>query len=476
MGVFRDKAALDEGVCIRRMVTKTENHKKTNTTYLNAQALHRDFEWFSQVVNTRLKLAFQKDCEYSSIYDIAPPEIDQKSSAYADFITYYQLTVEERIILLLSLAPHVAPQLLDVFFTKNTFTDRGFTEFGGVNGSSHGGFLPTVETALFILAGNDLAKRFSLMPLFRPEHFFHLHTIISMESLNSNEPESSALLKVNEEVIDLFTTCDLRKPRFSTEFPAKLITTPLGWEDLIVDDYTKKQLEEIKAWLVHQKTLMIDWGMQKKLKPGYKILFHGPPGTGKTLTACLFGKWSGTDVYRIDLSTVVSKYIGETAKNLEKVFQKAENKNWVLFFDEADALLGKRTTISDAHDKYANQEISYLLQRLEDYRGLVILATNQKSNIDDAFSRRLQAVISFTIPKAKERLLLWENSFSDKSVFEPELDLKMIAEKFKIAGGSIINVVRHSSLMAINRKENVIRYDDILEGIKRELEKDGKTI
>ncbi len=458
------------------MVTKTEQKKPVNKTFLNAKALHSDLEWFSRIVDTRMKLAFQQKCDIKTIYDIPVPPLVDDRSMYGDFVNYYQLTFEERIVLLLALTPHVAPQLLDVFYTKNTFTDRGFTEFGGMTGSFHGGFLPTVETALFIIAGNDLGKRFSLNPIFRPEHFYCRHNILNIEQQNSNEPEGSGLLKITDEYIDYFTTCEYRKPRFSTHFPAKYITTPLDWEDLVVDDFTQQQLDEVKAWLVHQKTLMIDWGMAKKLKPGYKILFHGPPGTGKTMTACLFGKWAKTDVYRIDLSTVVSKYIGETAKNLEKVFTKAENKNWVLFFDEADALLGKRTSISDAHDKYANQEISYLLQRLEDYQGLIILATNQKSNLDEAFSRRLQSVISFPMPKPKERLQLWRKSFSDKSKLEDKLDLNHIAEKYKIAGGSIINVVRHSSLMALNRGENIIRHYDIIEGIKRELEKDGKTV
>jgi len=449
------------------------NHDKI---YLNARVLLADIEWFSTVVDTRMKLTLNKECEYDSIYEMFPPLIEDNKSPYADLVKHYNLCFEERIILLLALVPHIAPQLLDIFFIRNNFTDRGYTEFGGLKGSSHAGFLPTIETAYFILAGNDLAKRFYLSKYFRSEHFFYLHNILSLDHTHSNEPEASGLLTITEEFVDYFSACEARKPMFSHDFPARRITTPLDWEDLVVEDSTRLQLDEVKAWLVHGETLMKEWGMAKKLKPGFKILFHGPPGTGKTLTACLFGKWVGTDVYRIDLSTVVSKYIGETAKNLEKVFKKAEHKKWVLFFDEADALLGKRTSISDAHDKYANQEVSYLLQRLEDYAGLVILATNQKSNMDDAFNRRLQAVIYFPIPKPKERLMLWQNTFSPKSEFENGLDLRYLADKYKIAGGSIMNIVRYSSLMALNRRENIIRKFDVLEGIKRELEKEGKTV
>lgn len=443
---------------------------------LNAASLLDELEWFTKVVNARLDIHFGKETEYESIYQIEPAELRGGSGLYANFVEYYHLSFEERIVLLLALIPHIAPQLLDVFFTNNQKTDRGFTEFGGIKGNSHGGFLPTIETAYFILAGNNIEKRFGLTRLFKQEHFFLAHNILHIEKQNTNEPDQSSQIILSDEFVDYFTRGELEKPKFTSEFPAKLISTKLDWEDLVVEDNTLYQLEEIKAWLSHGQTLMEDWGMSKKLKPGYKILFHGPPGTGKTLTACLFGKLSGLEVYRIDLSMVVSKYIGETAKNLEKVFKKAENKNWILFFDEADALFGKRTQISDAHDKYANQEISYLLQRLEDYPGLVILASNIKSNIDEAFCRRLQAMISFPMPRQNERYKLWMNSFSEKSTLEETLDMHHISEKYTLSGGSILNVVRYCSLMALNRNENMIREYDLLEGIKRELEKEGKTI
>src|SRR5204863_2251929 len=136
----------------------------------------------------------------------------------------------------------------------------------------------------------------------------------------------------------------------------------------------------------------------------------GPPGTGKTLTAGLLGKEFNKDVYRVDLSQIVSKYIGETEKNLSKIFDRAEHKDWILFFDEADALFGKRTNVQSSHDKYANQEVSYLLQRVEDYAGLLILSSNFKNNLDDAFIRRFHEVVHFPLPDARQRLILWEKS------------------------------------------------------------------
>jgi SpoVK/Ycf46/Vps4 family AAA+-type ATPase len=285
----------------------------------------------------------------------------------------------------------------------------------------------------------------------------------------------TGFLTVNREVVELVTTGNIRRPLFGIDFPAQLIETQMDWEDLVLDPYTMEQVMEIKAWIEYGNELLHELGLIKKIKPGYRSLFYGPSGTGKTLTSSLLGKVTGRDVYRIDLSMVISKYIGETEKNLEKVFQKAEYKNWILFFDEADALFGKRTKISDAHDRFANQEVSYLLQRVEDYAGVVILASNLKSNLDDAFTRRFQSIIHFPMPNTGDRLLLWQKGFSDKTELDGNVDLDTIAREYEMSGGSIMNVVRYATLMALKNGSRLIRGDDLLNGIRREFQKEGKT-
>jgi len=205
-------------------------------------------------------------------------------------------------------------------------------------------------------------------------------------------------------------------------------------------------------------------------------LFHGPPGTGKTLTACLIGKHCGCDVYKIDLSLIVSKYIGETEKNLARVFDLAENRGWILFFDEADALFGKRTKVDDAHDRYANQEVSFLLQRIEEFHGVVILASNFKTNIDDAFLRRFQSVVAFPMPKPPERLRLWQEAFPAQVQLAADVDLPRVAERYELSGGTIMNVVRHALLMSLSRNESLVRREDLEEGIRRELLKEGRAL
>ena len=194
-----------------------------------------------------------------------------------------------------------------------------------------------------------------------------------------------------------------------------------------------------------------------------------------TLTASLMGKSTGKDVYKIDISMISSKWIGETEKNLAKIFDTAETKDWILFFDEADSIFGKRTSKGGSNEKQSNQEISYLLQRTEEYPGIVILASNLLGNIDDAFIRRFQSMIHFKIPTWTERLKLWEKAFNSTISIESEIDLKEISKKFEVAGGAIVNVLKFCSIKAAQRKSKVILKHELLEGIKYELLKEGKV-
>lgn len=442
----------------------------------NADALEAELEWFLEVINTRIKLHFDKECDCKDIFEIAPPLVENDSSTFANFVNHYQLTFAERIVFVLSLVPYIKPQLLDVFLTINQETGRQLTEFGGIKDNPAKSFIPTVETALFILGGQDLKKRFQYYHIFDAEHYFTKHNIIRLEGSRGNESNYDHPLSLSTEIIDLVTTGRSRKPAFSADFPAKFISTDLEWNDLVLEPYTMEQVLEIKSWIDFGHVMMNGMGLAKKIKPGYRSLFYGPSGTGKTLTASLLGKVTGLDVYKIDLSMVVSKYIGETEKNLEKIFQQAEYKNWILFFDEADALFGRRTSINDAHDRFANQEVSYLLQRVEDYNGVVILSSNMRSNIDEAFVRRFQSIIYFPIPRAGERYKLWSNAFSPKSTIEDKVNFRGIASAYELSGGSIMNVVRYATLMSLKKNTNIVSNEDIHEGIRKEFQKEGKKL
>lgn len=442
----------------------------------NAPALERELAWFQKVLDTRIRLYFEQDCAHDSIGELKAPDLIGDESLYASTIKVFSMSDTERLVLVLALIPHVRPQILDTFFIDNQDFKRPFTEFGGWKGNTHSGFLPTGETVSFILAANSLAKRFQVIELFETDHFFAKENILRLENYGQSEPLFSGQLVISTEYLNQLTTGISHKPDYNIHFPAKLITTQLSWDDLILPPEVFDEIENISSWIQYGKTIMDDWGFDRVIKPGYRSLFYGPSGTGKTLTASLIGKLAKADVYRIDLSMVVSKYIGETEKNLANVFDQAQKKSWILFFDEADALFGKRTQASSSNDRHANQEISYLLQRVEDYPGVVILATNLKANIDDAFARRFQSVIYFPMPDPCLRHLLWKNSLNGR--FDPARgqELENLAEKYELTGGAIINVVRYGAVRALRENRTMIEGQDLVAGIAKEMIKEGKTL
>jgi len=443
----------------------------------SARDLDAELEWFARVLDARLKGYFgADDAPPGDPLSIEPPAFADSRSAWAAFIGGHRLPPALRLVIVLALVPHVCPRLLDILWSRNDLTQRGFTEFGGLQSASHGGFIPTGETAAFLLAGSDLASRFATSRLFEPDAFLARHNVLHLAPVAPGEPTLSGALVLSREHLHRFTTGLERRPGFSSEFPARLIRTSLDWEQLVLPQATLSQLDEIERWVRHGASLLDDWGMRGKLQPGFVALFHGAPGTGKTLSASLLGRRCGCDVYKLDLSLIVSKYIGETEKNLGRVFDLAEHKGWILFFDEADALFGSRTRVSDSHDRYANQEVSYLLQRIEDFSGVVILASNLKSNIDEAFLRRFHAVVHFPMPGPAERARIWREAFSRKARLDAGIDLGAIAEKHELSGGTIMNVVRRASLAALARGGDLILRDDLTEGVRRELLKEGRAL
>jgi ATPase family associated with various cellular activities (AAA) len=415
------------------------------------------------------------------------------------FIRRYQLDSAAQLTLLIALVPHLQPDFFDRLIVTQLPQAGDYPQIGGWRGKSHRGFLPTGETVLFILGGSQFAdtpslllsetlrerdaprteslrERLRLQEIFSEEHPFARDRVLYLDPPAEGEPLMSGKLVMTQDYIDLFTQGHFSRPHFSMDFPAQRITTEMEWEDLVLNAQTLQQIRDLEGWITHGRTILYEWGMKKKLKLGYRVLFHGPPGTGKTLTASLLGKYTAKDVYKVDLSMMVSKFIGETEKNLANLFARAESKDWILFFDEADALFGKRTNVRDAHDKYANQEVSYLLQRVENYDGLVILSSNFKSNIDEAFLRRFQSLIQFPMPNPKERLQLWQMAFPSQVRLAEGVDLTQLSTTYDLTGSDIMNVVQHCCLQALQHGDGVIHQEDILNAIKREFSKAGKMI
>jgi hypothetical protein len=411
----------------------------TTAAAANAVTLISELKWFDQLFRFRLfQLEIARGISASDLSanpyfeDIAgwqdsdpvnPPLPPEDESPYANLLRQHLFDRSERAALLLSLLPHFMPGVLTAY--ANCGEEGSWTSLGLLK-MKNGQAVPTGDTLLLLLGGADLSLRLQLMQIFGPSHPFSRYKILQFEKTQLSEPLMACPLYPSQELLDMVTNGFTSGPRFGADFPAREIQTPMDWSDLILSEQTMRQVEEIKIWVEHGPLLRGKKYLYKVLKPGFRTLFYGPPGTGKTLTACLLGKHLGIPVYRIDLSLVVSKYIGETEKNLARVFDKAAHSNWILFFDEADALFGKRTSTSSAHDRYANQEVSYLLQRIEDFPGIVILASNMKANIDEAFARRFQVMVNFHSPKAGERRRLWQNAFPSSIVLDKVINLVQV--------------------------------------------------
>jgi SpoVK/Ycf46/Vps4 family AAA+-type ATPase len=248
-----------------------------------------------------------------------------------------------------------------------------------------------------------------------------------------------------------------------------------GWDDIVLPDDTIELLREICNQARQTYRVLIEWGFERKVPygRGLSVMFSGPPGTGKTMAAQIIARELGVDLYKIDLSGVVSKYIGETEKNLSRIFAAAESSNAVIFFDEADALFGKRTEVTDAHDRYANIEISYLLQKMEEYDGVVILATNLRKNMDDAFVRRIRFIVDYAFPTEAGRLAIWRKHFPKAAPVDGDIDFDLLARKVKVPGGNIKNIVLNAAFRAA-QQDTPIQMEHIVKSTRREFEKIGK--
>ena len=247
------------------------------------------------------------------------------------------------------------------------------------------------------------------------------------------------------------------------------------WVDLVLPERQLTVLRSISAYLRHRDRVLADWGYERTVArtQGLKVLFAGESGTGKTMAAQVLAAELGMELFRVDLATVVSKYIGETEKNLERIFTAADGSNAILFFDEADALFGKRSEVGDSHDRYANIEVAYLLQRMELYPGAVILATNFKRNIDDAFIRRLDFVIDFPFPEADDRRRIWRLLLPEEAPVAEDVDIGFLATQFKLSGGAIRNCSLAAAFQAAD-EDSAIEMRHLVRAVAQEYGKQGR--
>jgi AAA+ superfamily predicted ATPase len=303
-----------------------------------------------------------------------------------------------------------------------------------------------------------------------------LDALATARSLAASRDPRTRLLKVS----DLYEACRRQSGRHLVTFARRIEPrSELTFDDLVLPKTSVRQIQELRARVRYRSRVYSDLGFERRLTlgKGLIVLFTGSTGTGKTTAAELLAREQGVDLYKVDLSSVISKYVGETEKNLAHVFDEAEDANAILFFDEADALFGKRGEVKQAQDRWANLEVNYLLQRVEEYAGVVILASNLRQNIDDAFLRRIHSIVDFPFPDGEARFRLWRGMFPHGVTRPGDDDLRKLADCFRISGGSIKNVVVDAAFRAIEDGGTpAINLRHLVASIGREYQKLGKPI
>ena len=443
----------------------------------NHRALSNELHWMMAILDARMAyFAEENDHESSPGLDaFPPPALPDEESAYAQLLNELNLSAEERLLFILAFAPYFAPALLTEKLRAENYNLRVKAAIvGGVIKSSSMQFVPSMQTWLFLLAGRDWseASRHELVlrersPLFREG------IIITRANDDYGNPSSpyEDLLFIVPEYVNYLKSGRRPSPAFSPTFPARKLSTEYTWEDLVLSTPCRIQLNEMISWAEQSDTMKQE---SFKFDLPFVCLFHGAPGTGKTLSTKLLGKTLDREVYRIDLSMIVSKYVGETEKNLALLFDKAENQDWILFFDEADSLFSKRTSVNSANDKWANLEVSYLLQRLEEFGGMAILATNLLTNIEPAMRRRFRYVVEFKAPTPDQRINLWQYALPKPFTYGPKVDLKLYAKE-PLTGANIASVLHRARIKLGDSDEKVISKAVLEQALKDELHKVGQT-
>jgi hypothetical protein len=444
---------------------------------MNSALLKREFDILNQLFIAR--------CQSQAVADPVPSLVEQARTMYESpgpdtpfghLVNNLQLDFSERVLLLLALEPHYNPVSVNERLSALKQMYAGFpSAFAYYKDPFSQNHYPTLQTAFFLCGGNDPHEwRKMEQEILHRGRLFHEQIIVLRDPDHRGRMGNrlNQLIDLAPEYVDYVLHGRSPRPDFGRAFPASWVSTTLSWDQLVLNKLTMSEISDVMDWVEHSHDVLRV--SQGKINKSFPCLFYGPPGTGKSFTAKLIGKQYKKNVFRIDLSMIVSKYIGETEKNLAQLFDRAEGKDWILFFDEADALFGKRTGISDSKDKWANLEMSYLLQRMEEHKGLCILATNLKQNLDPALTRRFQALIHFPFPKADERALIWEKSLPPGFQYPENISFEKLAY-YELSGAGIANVIKAGAVKAAKRGDYILSTHDMSRFIKLEYAKDSRT-
>jgi len=418
-------------------------------------------QWLRSCIETRVSIVQNKLPDASDIFTLNPPPaiVPDEKSEYNRLLKRHQLNQEERLLLALSICNHYNPRTLNVFIQSPQL------HLGArvVKTNNELSLLPTAETFFFLVNGNRNADYRRLHHYFSPNHVFYRESILDLSDTPAGVSRFDGALNVSISYRDLLLYNEYQPPRFSSEFPAHLLTTKLNWNDLVLMPQTQNLLDEMKNRLVHEADVR-GWEtatgkLDDHMRPGMRVLLYGASGQVKTLTTALFGKLLKRDVYRIDLSAIISKYVGETSKNLRNLFDTAERKDWIIFIDEGDALLGMRADLSNSQSNTthnSNQDVAYILQRIETFDGIIIVATNLANNIDAAFERRFEGRIMYVALNPEKQMKVWNNVWPKKLKMEPGANLDLLLAQNSLSPASIVNVIQRIAIMMAEQNKTEV--------------------
>ncbi|MTI21819.1 ATP-binding protein [Fulvivirga sp. RKSG066] len=454
----------------RAQVNQPVDHIKEQELELELLALSiKSFksaeEWVSKVITQRLS-EIEEKANSIPFQEIADKPTWQNNSAWQILEEDLSLTEAESFLISLVFISQFQPSSLMPLWANEQLIYWA----GGRKEKEQVSIVPTLRTVLFLLSGLNATKRAFYYDQLVSSRLFKEQIFITQ--LGSMDSLENQMIKLSDEYYRWLMNGKKVSIGVSADFPAVLLETNQKFEDLVHKQSVLDQLESLTDFVQSQQTLYDHDDFARKVKPGYVSMLYGPPGTGKTMTVAVLGRKLGLDVYAVDLSRVVSKYIGETEKNLEKIFDRLEGKRCILFFDEADALFGKRTEVKDARDRYANQEVAYLLQKIERFPGLVILASNYNQNLDNAFKRRILTSIFIPPPAENEREILWKKALPDNFKYETDQLPIDLANSYQLTGANISNIIKLACLKATRDKTNLLTKSTVAPFIKLEQNKE----
>lgn len=441
---------------------KTEKIISENTIKegINHKSLIDEMNWLKVIIAHRCN-GLNSETKSSSIYEIQSVPNLSIECPYGILVEKYKLDETGRIILAIAIATEYDQGIFEAILDTKNKKGKINVHAGGQLDNTKNMFLPTFQTALFLLAGNNQKLRSKYAAILSERHVLLKEQILYKGNLNGElSHHIQAIIEIDDSYYSYILTGKTPRLDHGKHFPASLYESHLRMDDIVVDGFIGKSIQPIKHYI---KSLESDFYKTKDhlFKPGFMAMFYGPPGTGKTMLAGILANSYGIDMYHVNLSQVVSKYIGETEKNLEILFERLQGKNCMLFFDEADALFGKRSEVNDAHDRYANQEVSYLLQRIEQFDGLTILASNFKNNLDEAFMRRINVMIHMTRPKETERKELWKRYLPKGVNFINEQLLAYLTKEYSYTGANVRNVMEMVALELYHQQKSDITFNII---------------